>query len=388
MKPGSLSRTTLCDQDLHRLSHVLADNERLLHQVMRKHQLAISKVNLIEEPPEVMDLPTIRFGSKGRGKEQNPPRATPPKRYGGIGPIHLSNKRAVRKPFNKRYSAIDLLSLHRSPSRVLPKRYGNLLRAQQPGKRSLKAPGQGVSRGFSQQRGRTSQVAQINSLVHQSCRNPKDTTSTKAAIQLISEYPKENLAVCLFETLKKLRPEKREEILEILEESLDYVHTNLRVEIFKRPRDQKTKDQYQYYVRFNHVQSKQQTEGIRFRNHAAAAIYALHLVDRALRKDNCTPIDVTQNMEALQEIYSKMFNTDKPISGIRPMTRLKDDNKYIKEKKRLTSYYNEINKVVQDNVSGLDFVWPYCCYPNSFIRLNPESIIIPEELIPEVWKNR
>ncbi len=111
----------------------------------------------------------------------------------------------------------------------------------------------------------------------------------------------------------------------------------------------------------------------------------MHLVDRVIRKDNCTPIDVTKNIDSLKSIYNKLFSADDKIKGLKIDKIIDSHGDFVNEKLRLRQYYSDINKVVNENLYDWDFVMPYRCESDSFVLLNPDWITIDNEIIPQEW---
>lgn len=213
----------------------------------------------------------------------------------------------------------------------------------------------------------------------------RDTDSLSKVYSTLMEYPKEDLVMGLIESLSKLSPDKQREILERVVGSPQRWNNKVAIEVVKRGEEQqKNRDSYDYYVCFRNLRSGKKRY-VTFNNHASAAIYVMHLVDRVIRKDSCTPIDVTKNIKSLQSIYSKMFTGDDKIKGLQ-IERIKNSHgNYVNEKLRLSQYYSDINKVINENLYDWDFVLPYRCEKDSIVLLTPDSITIDKEIIPKEW---
>lgn len=213
----------------------------------------------------------------------------------------------------------------------------------------------------------------------------KDTDSLSKVYSTLMEYPKEDLVMGLIESLSKLSPEKQREILEHVVGSPQRWKNKVAIEVVKRGEEQqKNRDSYDYYVCFRNLRSGKKRY-VTFNNHASAAIYVMYLVDRVIRKDRCTPIDITKNIKSLQTIYNKMFTGDNRIKGLQ-LEKIKNSRgNYENEKLRLSQYYSDINKVINDNLYDWDFVMPYRCEKDSIVLLTPDSITIDKEIIPLEW---
>ncbi len=213
----------------------------------------------------------------------------------------------------------------------------------------------------------------------------KDTESLTKVYTTLMEYPKEDLVMGLIESLSKQNPEKQREILEHVVGTPQKWKNKVAIEVVKRSIDQrKNRDSYDYYVCFKNLRNGAK-RFVTFNNHASAAIYVMHLVDRVIRKDSCTPIDVTKNIDSLQSIYNKLFSADEKIKGLKIDKIIDSHGNFVNEKLRIRQYYSDINKVVNDNLYDWDFVMPYRCEANSFVLLNPDWITIDNEIIPQEW---
>ena len=213
----------------------------------------------------------------------------------------------------------------------------------------------------------------------------KDTESLTKVYTTLMDYPKEDLVMGLIESLSKQSPEKQREILEHVVGTPQKWKNKVAIEVVKRSIDQrKNRDSYDYYVCFKNLRNGAK-RFVTFNNHASAAIYVMHLVDRVIRKDNCTPIDVTKNIDSLQSIYNKLFSADEKIKGLKIDKIIDSHGNFVNEKLRLRQYYSDINKVVNDNLNDWDFVMPYRCEADSFVLLNPDWITIDNEIIPQEW---
>ena len=80
-----------------------------------------------------------------------------------------------------------------------------------------------------------------------------------------------------------------------------------------------------------------------------------------------------------------MFASDCKLKGLKLNLVTDSEGNYRTEKQRLSQYYTDINNAVSDKIHEWDFVLPYRCDSTSSIRLNPDLITIPKELIPENW---
>ena len=227
-------------------------------------------------------------------------------------------------------------------------------------------------------------VGEITSLLRKVFKK-RDTESLSKVYSTLMEYPKEDLVMGLIESLSKQSPEKQREILEHVIGSPRRWKNKVAIEVVKRGAEQqKNRDSYDYYVCFKNLRNGEKRY-VTFNNHASAAIYVMHLVDRVKRKDSCTPIDVIKNIDSLQSIYKKMFTGDDKIKGLQ-VEKIKDSHgNYVNEKLRLSQYYSDINKVINENLSDWDFVMPYRCESDSIVLLTPDSIMIDKEIIPKEW---
>lgn len=213
----------------------------------------------------------------------------------------------------------------------------------------------------------------------------KDTESLTKVYTTLMKYPKEDLVMGLIESLSKQSPEKQRKILEHVVGAPQKWKNKVAIEVVKRSIDQrKNRDSYDYYVCFKNLRNGDK-RFVTFNNHASAAIYVMHLVDRVIRKDNCTPIDVTKNIDSLKSIYNKLFSADDKIKGLKIDKIIDSHGDFVNEKLRLRQYYSDINKVVNENLYDWDFVMPYRCESDSFVLLNPDWITIDNEIIPQEW---
>jgi hypothetical protein len=213
----------------------------------------------------------------------------------------------------------------------------------------------------------------------------KDTESLTKVYTTLMKYPKEDLVMGLIESLSKQSPEKQRNILEHVVGAPQKWKNKVAIEVVKRSIDQrKNRDSYDYYVCFKNLRNGDK-RFVTFNNHASAAIYVMHLVDRVIRKDNCTPIDVTKNIDSLKSIYNKLFSADDKIKGLKIDKIIDSHGDFVNEKLRLRQYYSDINKVVNENLYDWDFVMPYRCESDSFVLLNPDWITIDNEIIPQEW---
>ena len=227
-------------------------------------------------------------------------------------------------------------------------------------------------------------VSEITALLRKVFKK-KDTESLTKVYTTLMDYPKEDLVMGLIESLSKQSPEKQREILEHVVGAPQKWKNKVAIEVVKRSIDQrKNRDSYDYYVCFKNLRNGAK-RFVTFNNHASAAIYVMHLVDRVIRKDNCTPIDVTKNIDSLQSIYNKLFSADEKIKGLKIDKIIDSHGNFVNEKLRLRQYYSDINKVVNDNIYDWDFVMPYRCEADSFVLLNPDWITIDNEIIPQEW---
>lgn len=213
----------------------------------------------------------------------------------------------------------------------------------------------------------------------------KDTESLSMVYSTLMEYPKEDLVMGFIESLSKQSPEKQREIVEHVVGSPRIWKNKVAIEVVKRGAEQqKNRDSYDYYVCFKNLRNGERRL-VTFNNHASAAIYVMHLVDRVKRKDNCTPIDVIKNIDSLQSIYSKMFTGDDKIKGLQ-IDKTKDAHgNFVSEKLRLRQYYSDINKVINEKLRDWDFVRPYRCEADSIVLLTPDWISIDKDIIPKEW---
>lgn len=213
----------------------------------------------------------------------------------------------------------------------------------------------------------------------------KDTESLTTVFTTLMKYPKEDIVMGLIESLSKQSPEKQREILEHIVGSPQQWKNKVAIEVVKRSNEQKkNRDSYDYYVCFRNLRNGDK-RFVTFNNHASAAIYVMHLIDRVVRKENCTPIDVIKNIDSLQLIYNKMFSNDEKIKGLKVDKIIDSHGNFTNEKLRLRQYYSDINKVVNDNLYDWDFVMPYRCEADSYVLLTPDWITIDKEIIPPQW---
>ena len=213
----------------------------------------------------------------------------------------------------------------------------------------------------------------------------KDTESLTKVFSSLMNYPKEDIVMGLIESLSKQSPEKQREILEHVIGSPQQWKNKVAIEVVKRGiEQQKNRDSYDYYVCFKNLRNGAKRY-VTFNNHASAAIYVMHLVDRVIRKDNCTPIDVIKNIDSLQSIYSKMFTGDEKIKGLKIDKIIDSHGNFANEKLRLRQYYSDINKVINENLYDWDFVMPYRCEADSYVLLTPDWITIDKEILPTKW---
>lgn len=227
-------------------------------------------------------------------------------------------------------------------------------------------------------------VSQITALLRKVFKK-KDTESLTKVYTTLMDYPKEDLVMGLIESMSKLSPEKQRDILEHVIGSPQRWKNKVAIEVVKRGEEQQmNRDSYDYYVCFRNLRNGKKRL-VTFNNHASAAIYVMHLVDRVKRKDSCTPIDVMKNIDSLQLIYSKMFSGDDKIKGLQ-VEKIKDSHgNYVNEKLRLSQYYSDINKVINENLYDWDFVMPYRCEKDSIVMLTPDWITIDKGIMPNDW---
>ena len=81
---------------------------------------------------------------------------------------------------------------------------------------------------------------------------------------------------------------------------------------------------------------------------------------------------------------SAIERTTKRAEGIDTIS-IEFFSNYVNEKLRLSQYYSDINKVINENLSDWDFVMPYRCESDSIVLLTPDSIMIDKEIIPKEW---
>lgn len=213
----------------------------------------------------------------------------------------------------------------------------------------------------------------------------KDTESLTQVFSTLMKYPKEDIVMGLIESLSKQSPDKQREIIENVIGAPQQWKNKVAIEVVKRGiEQQKNRDSYDYYVCFKNLRNGAKRY-VTFNNHTSAAIYVMHLIDRVIRKDGCTPIDVTKNIDSLQSIYKKMFTADEKIKGLKVDKIIDSHGNYVNEKLRLRQYYSDINKVINDNLYDWDFVMPYRCEADSYVLLTPDWITIDKEIIPTKW---
>lgn len=199
-------------------------------------------------------------------------------------------------------------------------------------------------------------------------------------------YPKESAVLCLMECLSSLSPEKREKIVgHIIGKHPENEHS-VAIDIIKRGDEHKCyKDRYSYYVCFRNCKNREKRI-VRFENHASASIYVMYIIDRYIRRYSNGPIDVLKNLDLLKKIHTKMFAEDERAKGFGREVSLGASLLYTRlEKNRLSQYYNDINNTISKTINEWDFVLPYRCDSSTPIRLNPDLISVPKELIPEDW---
>ena len=199
-------------------------------------------------------------------------------------------------------------------------------------------------------------------------------------------YPKESAVLCLMECLSSLSPEKREKIVgHVIGKHPENEHS-VAIDIIKRGDEHKCyKDRYSYYVCFRNCKNREKRI-VRFENHASASIYVMYIIDRYIRRYSNGPIDVLKNLDLLKKIHTKMFGEDERAKGFGREVSLGASSLYTRiEKNRLSQYFNDINNTISKTINEWDFVLPYRCDSSTPIRLNPDLISVPKELIPEDW---
>lgn len=197
---------------------------------------------------------------------------------------------------------------------------------------------------------------------------------------------KESAVLCLMECLSSISSEKREKIVGHIIGNYPENEHSVAIDIMKRGDEQrKNKDQYAYYVCFRNCRNREKRI-VKFENHTSASIYVMYVIDRYVRRNNNGPIDVLKNLDLLQMIHSKIFTGDGKVKGLGNDVFLGESSLYKRiEKNRLSQYYSDINNTVSQNIHEWDFVLPYRCDSSTPIRLNPDLITVPKELIPENW---
>ncbi len=197
---------------------------------------------------------------------------------------------------------------------------------------------------------------------------------------------KESAVLCLMECLSSMSSEKREKIVGHIIGSHPENEHFVAIDIMKRGDEQKkNKDQYSYYVCFRNCKNREKRI-VRFENHTSASIYVMYIIDRYIRRNDNGPIDVLKNLDLLQLIHSKLFTGDGKVKGLGKDVFLGNSSFYKRiEKNRLSQYYTDINNTVSKTIHEWDFVLPYRCDSSTPIRLNPDLINVPKELIPENW---
>lgn len=197
---------------------------------------------------------------------------------------------------------------------------------------------------------------------------------------------KESAVLCLMECLSSMSSEKREKIVGHIIGSHPENEHSVAIDIMKRGDEQrKNKDQYDYYVCFRNCKNREKRI-VRFENHTSASIYVMYVIDRYIRRNNNGPIDVLKNLDLLQLIHSKIFTGDSKVKGLGNDVFLGETSFYKRlEKNRLSQYYTDINNTISKIIHEWDFVFPYRCDSATPIRLNPDLITVPKELIPENW---
>lgn len=231
----------------------------------------------------------------------------------------------------------------------------------------------------------------LDAKVSQLCHNlrmlskKKDTESLNKLYQEFASRPKDDVIKGFIESLTKLSPEKQAIILAHFLGNLPESEHRVAIEVIKRGTEYaRNKDQYAYYVCFRNVKTNVKRI-VTFTNHASAAIYVMSLIDRVVRKDDAMPIDVLKNIDMLQKVHNKIFQSKDPLKGLKTDVAVDSLGNYRAGKLRLSQYYSDINKAVSENIHEWDYVLPYRCDASTSIRLNPELIKIPEELIPDNW---
>lgn len=198
---------------------------------------------------------------------------------------------------------------------------------------------------------------------------------------------KESAVLCLMECLGSVNQEKREKIVgHIIGNHLDSEHL-VSIEIMKRGDEQKkNKDQYAYYVCFRNRKNKD-SRIVKFEHHASASIYVMCVIDRIIRRNKCKPIDILKNIELLQKVHAKIFTADGTnVRGLGNIVGIDNSSKYSTfEKNRLSQYYTDINNTISNAIHEWDFVLPYRCDSSTSIKLNPDFITVPKEIIPKDW---
>ena len=214
----------------------------------------------------------------------------------------------------------------------------------------------------------------------------KDTNSLSEVYNTLMNLPQQDVVRGLIESLSKQSPAKQTEILNKVLGGAQKWKNNVEVQIIKRGVEHKSnKDSYEYYIVFRNIRSKE-SRTVKFQNHTSAAIYAMYLIDRVSRRDNCSSFDVMKNINMLQKVYFKMFPEDDEIKGLGIIKTINSKGFYESDKNRLKQFYSDINKTINDNLSDWDYVMPYRCEADSYVSLSPTSIFIINEIIPEGWK--
>lgn len=214
----------------------------------------------------------------------------------------------------------------------------------------------------------------------------KDTRSMSEVYTALMDQPKEAVVRGLIESLSKQSPTKQAEILNNVLGGTQKWKNNVEVQIIKRGAEHRhNKDSYDYYIVFRNLRSKE-SRTVKFINHTSAAIYAMYLIDRVSRKENCGSFDVMKNIKMLKKVYFKMFPGDDEIKGLGIINNINSKGFYESDRNRLKQFYSDINKTINDNLSDWDYVMPYRCEADSFVSLSPTSIFIINDIIPEDWR--
>lgn len=213
----------------------------------------------------------------------------------------------------------------------------------------------------------------------------RETESLNMVYDEFMKHPKDHVVKGLLEALAKLSPENQKKVIShIMGDDCEY---SVNVEIYEPGEKQRvqSRKKYNYYIAFKNKRTEEMRNCF-FENHSSAAIYAMHLIDRSIRGDKCTPIDITKNVELLKQVYAIMFADGDELKGVESGVVKDNNGVYHTEKSRLSQYYCDIDKKIGECIHEWEYISPYRCDAETYIALPPHNIIIPKNFIPFEWK--